>query len=74
MSSTEKIKKLFAKSDVTVNSKVDDRIINDSLIALNKSEKMKSVSAEPSIWRIIMKSRITKRTRKLASLKADSCI
>ena len=60
MSSAEKIKKLFAKSDITVNSKVDDRIVSDALTALNKSEKMKSVSAEPKIWRMIMKSRITK--------------
>ena len=60
MSSAEKIKKLFAKSDVTVNSKVDDRIISNALTALEKSEKTQSVSAEPNIWRIIMKSKITK--------------
>ncbi len=56
MSSAEKLKRLFAKSDVTVDSKVDDRIINDALTAFDKSEKTKSVSAEPNIWRIIMKS------------------
>ena len=60
MSSVEKIKRLFAKSDITVNSKVDDRIVSDVLTALNKSEKTKSVSAEPNIWRIIMRNRITK--------------
>lgn len=60
MSSAEKIKKLFAKSDVTVNSKIDDRIISNALTALEKSEKTQSVSPEPNIWRIIMKSRITK--------------
>jgi hypothetical protein len=60
MSSAEKIKKLFAKSGLTVNSKVDDRIISNALTALEKSEKTKSVSAEPNIWRIIMRSRITK--------------
>ena len=60
MSSAEKIRKLFAKSDITVNSKVDDRIINDVLTALDKSEKTKSILAESNIWRIIMKSRITK--------------
>lgn len=60
MNSAEKIKKLFAKSDVTVNSKVDDRIINDVLTALDKSEKTQSVSPEPNIWRLIMKSKITK--------------
>jgi len=60
MNSAEKIKRLFAKSDITVNSKVDDRIINDVLTALDKSEKTQSVSAGPNIWRIIMKSKITK--------------
>ncbi len=60
MSSAEKIKRLFAKSDLTVNSNVDDRIINDALTAFDKSEKLKSASAEPNIWRMIMKSRITK--------------
>ncbi len=60
MSSAKKIKRLFAKSDVTVNSKVDDKIINDALTAFDKSEKTKPVSAEPNIWRIITKNRITK--------------
>jgi len=60
MSSAEKIKRLFAKSDLTVNSKIDDRIINDVLTALDKSEKTQSVSPEPNIWRLIMKSKITK--------------
>jgi len=60
MSSAEKIKKLFAKSEVTVNSKVDDRIVGDALTALNESEQIKSLSAESNIWRIVMKDRITK--------------
>ncbi len=62
MSSAEKIKRLFAKSDVTVNSKIDDRIISDAFTALDKSEKTQLVSAEPNIWRIIMKGRIVKFT------------
>jgi len=60
MSSEEKIKRLFDKSGITVNSKIDDRIINDTLTAFDKSEKTQPVSSEPNIWRIIMKSRITK--------------
>ena len=62
MSSAKKIQRLFAKSDVTVDSKVDDRIINDALTAFDKSEKTISVSAESNTWRIIMKNRITKLT------------
>ena len=60
MSSAEKIKRLFAKSDITVNSKIDDRIISDTLTAFDKSKKTQSVSPGPNIWRIIMKSKITK--------------
>ena len=60
MSSEEKIRKLFTKSDITVNSEIDDKIINDALTAFEKSEKTQSVSPEPNIWRIIMKSKITK--------------
>jgi len=60
MNSTEKIKKLFAKSDVTVNSKVDDRIISNALTALDKSEETTPVSTERSIRRMIMTSTITK--------------
>jgi len=60
MSSAEKIKKLFAKSKVTVNSKVDDRIVSDALTAFNESEQTKSVSAEPNTWRMIMNKTMTK--------------
>ena len=60
MSSVEKIKQLFAKSEVTANSKVNNRIIGDALMAFDKCEKIQSASSEQNIWRIIMKSRITK--------------
>jgi len=62
MRSVEKIRSLFAKSNVTVSSKIDDRIINDALTAFAKPEKTQSVSPESNIWRIIMKSPITKLT------------
>jgi len=45
MSSAEKIRRLFAKSDLTVNSKIDDRIINDALTAFDKPEKIQLVSS-----------------------------
>ncbi len=60
MSSAEKTRKLFAKSRVTVNSKVDDRIISDTLTAFSKSSETKLISAEPNTWRIVLNSRITK--------------
>jgi hypothetical protein len=60
MSSVEKIKKLFAKSEVNVNSKVDDRIVIDTLTAFEKSEKTITISAEPNTWRMIMNKTMTK--------------
>jgi len=60
MSPAEKIKKLFAKSDVAVHSKVDDRIVSDALAAFDKSEKTILISAEPNIWRMIMNKTMTK--------------
>ena len=60
MNSAEKIRRLFAKSDVAVHSRVDDRIVGDALRAFDKSEGTTPVSGGPSIWRMIMNSRITK--------------
>ena len=60
MRPTEKIKKLFVKSNVTVSSQLDDRIISDAFLAFEKSKGTKSAEFGPNIWRIIMKSRITK--------------
>lgn len=59
MNSAEKIKKLFAGSNVTVDSKVDDRIVNDALKAFDKPERT-TFSAGSNLWRNIMNSRMTK--------------
>jgi outer membrane lipoprotein-sorting protein len=55
----EKIKNLFVKSSVKVDSDFDNRILNDTLTAFEKS-KTKSAQFQPSVWRIIMKSKIIK--------------
>ena len=60
MSSAEKIRRLFAKSEVIVSSKIDDRIFSDALTAIDNFEKAEPFSAEPNVWRMIMKSRITR--------------
>ena len=60
MSSVEKIKRLFAKSKITVSSKVDDRIVGDALTAFDEAEKTKSLSAGLTIWRIATNTRITR--------------
>jgi len=59
MRPTEKIKRLFVKSNVTVSSEVDDEMIRDAFLAFKKYKK-NSAAIQPNIWRIIMKSRITK--------------
>jgi len=68
MKPAEKIKSLFVKSNVKVSSDVDDRVINDVFLAFEKSKKLTPSKVEgttsaktvPNIWRIIMKSPITK--------------
>ena len=60
MSSAEKIKRLFAKSTITVSSEVDERIIHASLKALDESEKAKSIPVGPDLRRINMKVKIMK--------------
>jgi hypothetical protein len=60
MRPAEKIKKLFVKSNVTVSPEFNNRIINDAFRAFEKSRKTKSAALQPSVWRIIMKSRIIK--------------
>jgi len=60
MSSAEKIKRLFAKSDVAVHSKVDDRIVSDVLTAFDRSEETIPISAGPNTWRMIMNKTMTK--------------
>ena len=60
MNSAEKIRRLFAKSDVTVHSKVDDRIVSDALTVLDKSEKTTPISAGPNAWRMIMNKTMIK--------------
>jgi outer membrane lipoprotein-sorting protein len=62
MNSAEKIKKLFAKSDVTVPSKVDERIVGHALDAFDESGKTKSFSAGPNTWRMIMNKTMIKVT------------
>jgi len=52
------IKKLFAKSRVRVSDSLDDKILGDALSAFDKSAK--TGSDAPSVWRTILKSRITK--------------
>ena len=60
MKPAEKIKRLFIKSNVSVSSQLDEGIIGDTLRAFEKSKKTTSAPTQPNIWRIIMRSKITK--------------
>ena len=62
MKPEEKMKKLFVESSVTVSSQVDDKIIDDAFQTFEKSKTKKQAETQPDIWRIIMKSKITKLT------------
>jgi len=55
-----KIKTLFAQSNVTVGSEADSKMVNDALSAFDESMRTEAAVVQPSVRRIIMKSRITK--------------
>ena len=54
------IDKLIKKLHISASAKLDKRVHSGISMALEESEKTKSAKLEPKIWRIIMKSRITK--------------
>ena len=62
MKPEDRIKGLISTSDVVTGPETDSRILGDALEHLGELRQKKTPSAppEPNIWRIIMKSRITK--------------
>jgi len=60
MRPAEKIEKLIKNTKIDTNAETDDAVLGDVIEAFEKSKKQKSALTEPDIWRIIMKSRITK--------------
>lgn len=60
MKPAEKIEKLIKRLHFKASAEMHDRTINDALEAQAKSNKRKPAKPEPSIWRTIMKSKITK--------------
>jgi hypothetical protein len=57
MNPSEKIKELISKSDVTIDSRTEKRILGD---AFEQLKQKYSAGTRPNIWRIIMRSRISK--------------
>ena len=66
MSAAENIEKLIKKfciakkSSVTTSPGMDKRVLDDALAAYGKSKMSESADSQPFVWRIIMKSKITK--------------
>jgi outer membrane lipoprotein-sorting protein len=54
------IEKLIRKINVTPDAKMNQRTLDEILKAQEKAESLTSAQFQPNIWRIIMKSRITK--------------
>ena len=60
MRPTEKIKKLFKNSNIEVGEKLNRKIEADIINTFEKNKNTTSANLQPNVWRIIMKSTITK--------------
>lgn len=60
MRSAENIEKMIKNINIETNVKTDKAVLGDIVEVFEKSKKNKSAIIQPSIWRIIMKSNITK--------------
>jgi hypothetical protein len=60
MKPAENIKKLIQNVSIKTNPKVNKAVLNSLFDELDKSKKADSAALQPNIWRIIMKSSITK--------------
>jgi len=60
MKPAEKIERLIKKSRYKASTEAYDKALGSFLQAVDANEKQKSTLTEPNIWRIIMKSKITK--------------
>ena len=60
MRPAENIEKLIKHTKIDTNAKVDELVLDDVIKAFEKAKSKKSATYQPDIWRIIMKSKITK--------------
>jgi outer membrane lipoprotein-sorting protein len=60
MRPAENIGKMIKNINIETNAKTDQAVLGDIAKAFEESKKNKSVIIQPSIWRIIMKSKVTK--------------
>jgi hypothetical protein len=62
MKPAENIEKLIKNINIDTNAKTDNAVLGDVIEAFEKSKGKKTSATEQNIWRIIMKSKITKIT------------
>jgi negative regulator of sigma E activity len=60
MNPADDVYRLIEEMKLKASAELDKRVHDDISRALAESEKTESVRSEPNIWRIIMKSPITK--------------
>jgi len=60
MRPAENIEKLIKNTKIDTNAKVDEAVLDDVLKTFENSKKKKPAVSQPTIWRTIMKSRITR--------------
>jgi hypothetical protein len=60
MRPAEEIQKLIKQLNDSTSQQMDERVLKDSLNALDESKKTKPALTKPIFWRTIMKSNITK--------------
>jgi hypothetical protein len=60
MRPAEDVEKLIKNVPIHTNAQRDNEIRDEVLSALERSQKVQSVGIEPSLWRIIMKSQVSK--------------
>jgi hypothetical protein len=72
MKPEEKVKKLINESNVTTSSDTDKKILGGALQNLAQLKQKNLAANQPNIWRIIMKSKISKLAA--ASLMIVACL
>ena len=60
MRPSDNIENLFRQTNIETNADVDKVVLDDAVNAMSKSKQTKPVCDRPDIWRIIMKSKMTK--------------
>ena len=60
MQPADDIKRLIDESRITSSSQVDRRILADALTDLEKRQADRATGPRPGVWRIVMRSKVTK--------------